>query len=142
MGDGQLTALLTAGDGRDDALVIDVAAVDPSSWDEVEAILVDTYQRSRKAMAIQAPIVYVLSGPAVYGHATPLASALAAGLLGGARSLAIEGVRKGVRVHALTLAPDPDLDVAASMIKWMLSDATPSGQVVHCDATHLGRPPA
>jgi hypothetical protein len=139
----------------EDALVLDASAAAPASWDELEAELVEAYRLSRRAVAAGAPVVYVVDGAAVYGHAPPLRAALASGLLGGARSLAAEGRRKGIPAHAVTVAradagaagPDADRSAdawsqAADAIAWLLRSRPPTGQLLHCDPTHVGRPPA
>lgn len=109
---------------------------------ELEQVLLDAYRLSQEAMAAQAPIVYAVDGPALYGHAGALDAALATGLLGGARSLAAEAMRKDFPVHAVTAAEDCDPRSLAAAIAWLLRSAPGTGQVIHVDSTHVGRPPA
>jgi hypothetical protein len=125
----------------EDALVLDASASAPTAWDELEAELVAAYRLSRRAVAAGAPVVYVVDGAAVYGHTPPLRAALATGLLGGARSLAAEGRRKGIPAHAVTVAPGAG-EQAADLVAWLLRSSPPTGQLLHCDPTHVGRPPA
>jgi hypothetical protein len=142
-GDGTLAAGLRSRGvlegAPEDGLVLDASAAQPGSWAEVEAALLEVFQLSRRAMIASAPIVYVVDGPAVYGHARPLPAALATAMLGGARSLAVEGARAGTPVHAVTTAAGAD---AADAVEWLLRSGPPSGQLVHCDPTHVGRPAA
>ncbi len=126
----------------EDALVLDAGASAPASWDELEAELLAAYRLSRQAFAARAPVVYVVDGAAVYGHAPPLSAALATGLLGGARSLAAEGQRHAIPAHVVTVAPGGAGEEAADAVAWLLRSDPPSGQLLHCDTTHVGRPAA
>jgi hypothetical protein len=120
------------------ALVVDASACAPGSWADLERELLDTFRLSRRAMTAGAPIVYVVDGKALYGHADPLAASLAMALLGGARSLAAEGARAGTPVHAVTAGDDTDAVVEA--VASLLRGDLPSGQLLHADVTHVGRP--
>ncbi|NLT07289.1 MAG: hypothetical protein GXY03_13410 [Solirubrobacterales bacterium] len=145
-GDGALATALRerglAGGEPEDALVLDAAAADPSSWAELEAELLAAYRLSQRAVAAGAPVVYVVDGAAVYGHAAPLRAALATGLLGGARSLAAEGRRDGVPAHAVTADPSAPVAPVADTVAWLLAGGAATGQLVHCDDVHVGRPAA
>ncbi len=144
--DGSLAAALAAHGvapgGDEDALVFDASDLDPQSWQQLEDDLLRAYRSSRQAMTARAPIVYVLDGPSVYGHGSPLRSALATGLLGGARSLAAEGRRHGILAHAVTVDGDVDIDARAATVAALLRSGSATGQLVHCDAVHVGRPAA
>jgi hypothetical protein len=120
-------------------LVLDASACAPESWADVERELLEAFHLSRRAMTTGARIVYVVDGQALYGHADPLAASLATALLGGARSLAAEGARAGTPVHAVTAGEDTGalVDAVASL----LLGEMPSGQLIHTDPTHVGRPP-
>ncbi len=129
--------------GDDDAaLVFDASDLDPRGWDELEADLLRAYRLSRQAMTARAPVVYVLDGPSVYGHGSPLRSALATGLLGGVRSLAAEGRCHGIAAHAVTVDATVDAPARAAAVAALLRDRPATGQLVHCDAVHVGRPAA
>lgn len=143
-GDGAVAAILQrAGEaegGVDAPLVLDAGSADPQSWADVENQLLDAFRLSREAMGAGAASVFVVNGEAAYGHAAPLRAALATALLGGVRSLAVEGQRKRIPAHAVTVARDGDPDVAAEAVRYLLGAGVPTGQLLHCDATHIGRP--
>lgn len=124
----------------EEALVLDAGASAPGSWEELEAGLLGAYRLSRRALAAGAPTIYVLDGAALFGHAPPLHAALASALLGGARSLAAEGERHGIPTHVVTVGRDDAGDGPSEVVEWLLRSAPPTGQLLHCDPTHVGRP--
>lgn len=139
--DGLAAALgeagLSAGE-PEQGLVFSAAGKSPRTWGEVEPILLEAFELSKRAIAARAPIVYVVDGDALYGHAKPAAAALATGLLGGARSLAAEGVRHAIPVNAVSAGGGEDARTAAAVVTLLGGEG--SGQLLHVDATHIGRP--
>lgn len=122
-------------------LVYDASASDPQTWDELAAELDEVFRLTQAAVAATAPIVYVVHEPAIWGHESPLRSALATALLGGMRSAAIELVRKGIAANAVALAGDDEVDRAVRSIALLLGSGL-SGQTLTCSSAHLGRPAA
>lgn len=141
-GDGALAASLAAhgyaASEPEQALVLDASHSEPRTWDDMEAQLLDAFHLSRRAMTAGAPIVYVVDGEALYGHRDPLPAALATGLVGGARSLAAEGARAGTPVYIVTGGDDPK--TVADAVDWLLRSKPPTGQLLHADLAHVGRP--
>ena len=132
-----------AADGEpEQGLVLDLHDADPTSWPQLEELLVDAYVLSKRAFAAAAPVVYVLDEASLYGHRSPLRAMLATGLLGGVRSLAAEGSRDGLAANAVTFDDPSQLDFVAESALWLLSQPGASGQVHHCGSAHLGRPAA
>lgn len=138
--DESLRALGVLGDGRP-GLVFDAGGTDPASWDEVAALLDDVFRLTQQAVAVGAPIVYVVDEPAIWGHGSPLQSALATALLGGMRSAAVELQRKQIPANAVALAGADEVPRAARAIALLLESGL-TGQVLTCSSAHLTRPAA
>lgn len=122
-------------------LVYDASTTVPGTWTDLEAELDRVFALSHAAAGLGVPIVYLVSEPAVWGHADPLTSALATALLGGVRSAAVELARAGVPANAVGVRPDEDPDRVARVVSFLL-DGDLTGQVILCGDTHLGRPAA
>ncbi|MFA6577311.1 MAG: hypothetical protein WCS84_17945 [Nocardioides sp.] len=122
-------------------LVYDASVSDPADWAALEAELDTVFRLTQQAVLAGEPIVYVIHEPAIWGHATPLRSALATALMGGMRSAAVEGARAGLAANVV--ATDVDVDPArlADAIEFLLTSGL-TGQVLTCGTTHLGRPAA
>jgi NAD(P)-dependent dehydrogenase (short-subunit alcohol dehydrogenase family) len=133
-------ALEAVGPGTGPGLVFDASAAEPVDWDALDAILTEAFLACQEAMTERQRIVMVLHEPSLYGHTGELRSALAAGLLGGARSLAVEGRRHDIAVNAVATGEE-DLVQVAGTIAWLLSQDGLSGQLICCGTVHLGRPP-
>jgi hypothetical protein len=127
--------------GVDSGLVVDTSAAEPCSWPEVEDELTRIFELTREAIAAGAPVVHVLHGPSLYGHTAPLRTMLATGLLGGVRSLGIEGRRSGLAAHAVVVDGPGQAADAAEAVRWLVGHAAATGQVIHCGTTHVARPP-
>jgi hypothetical protein len=125
-----------------DGLIYDLSEAHPAHWDQVEAALEDVFSKTQAAARARAPVIYVLSEPALQGHSGTLEAALATAALGGMRSVAVEGARHDVQAHAVTVACPDDADRAAQAIVWLCTTATATGQVLRCSQVHVGRPPA
>lgn len=124
-------------------VVFDSLGAGPETWAAAREVLTAAFDLARQAKADGAPIVVVVDGAAVYGHAGPLSAAVAAGLLGGVRSQAVEGQRKGIPAFAVTASKDKEsLLPAAAAIRYALSGEALTGQVLHADLAHVGRPAA
>ncbi len=122
-------------------LVYDASTSDPQNWDALEKELDEVFRLTQEAVLAGLPIVYVVSEPAIWGHQSPLRSALATALMGGARSAAVEGARNGLAANVVATDEGVDPVQLADTIDFLLSSGL-SGQVLTCGTTHLGRPAA
>lgn len=122
-------------------LVYDATTSTPASWAELEAELDEVFHLTRDAALAGVPIVYLVSEPAIWGHAAPLQSALATALLGGMRSAAVELARPGICANAVAARFYEDADRIARSVAFLL-EGDLTGQVLLCGDTHLGRPAA
>lgn len=109
-----------------------------TTWSEVEEVLTDAFRLSQAAMIAEAPVVYVLRADAVIGRAGVLDSAVAAGLVGGARALAFEGLRKGRYATVLGIdSGEPTASLPAA-VEFVLTNRSAAGQVTMLGKEHLG----
>jgi hypothetical protein len=122
-------------------LVYDASASAPESWEHLESELAEVFRLTHRAALAGMPIVYVVSEPAIWGHAAPLPSALATALLGGMRSAAVELARAKVPANAVAAGLYEDHDRVARSVAFLI-DGAHTGQVLFCGDTHLGRPAA
>ncbi|GHB73762.1 hypothetical protein GCM10010377_75200 [Streptomyces viridiviolaceus] len=113
-------------------------ARDLGEWRQVEDELTEAFLLSREAMAVEAPVVYLLRSPAILGRSGPLDSAVAAGLVGGARALAFEGRRRGRYATVIGVDGDEPPDRVAEAVTFALTTRAAAGQVVMLGHEHLG----
>jgi len=120
-------------------LVYDAGRIDPQDWAALEAVLDEVFRRTQEAVLAGEPIVYVVHEPSIWGHTSPLRSALATALLGGMRSAAVELARAGIPANAIAVG---DEEVAIDHAVGFLLAGDLTGQVLTLGGAHLGRPAA
>ena len=112
----------------------------PASWEDVESELAEAFTLSRNAMERGGVAIFLLRSDAVLGLGDAADAALCGALLGGVRTLALEGRRRGLRAHAICLDPavpaNPD-----PCIEWLCNSGA-TGCVIHLSDSHLGKVPA
>ncbi|MFA3878006.1 hypothetical protein ABS735_30835 [Streptomyces sp. MMCC 100] len=107
-------------------------------WRQAEDELTEAFLLSRAAMAAEAPVVYLLRSATVLGRSGPLDSAVAAGLVGGARALAFEGQRRGRYASVIGVDGDEPPGRVAEAVAFALTTRAAAGQVVVLGREHLG----
>lgn len=111
----------------------------PSDWSGVRGALLDCYRLSREAAEEVAPVVFLVSLPALRGHSGAEAGMLAGGLVSAARALAMEGRKTGLRANVLGYDEETDLPVVARWVAVLLELEGVSGDVVQLGVTHHGK---
>jgi hypothetical protein len=109
--------------------------------DDLEAVLTAAFERIRAALARGEPVVVVLDERDVAGVGEPAAAALAHGLLGLARALALEGRKPGWRIAVLAAPPDLDPDERRRWIVQLAGSSSASGTLLRVGDEHVGRVP-
>jgi hypothetical protein len=137
VGDHSTREALEWGSGERGGLVF--APVDDlPDWDAVENELTEAFTLSREATLAEAPVVYLLRMRAVLGRAGPLDSAVAAGLVAGARALAFEGQRHARYATVIATADDVAPQTIAEAVGFAIESRGSLGQVLTLGAEHLG----
>ncbi len=105
--------------------------------DRVTPTLTGAFAEVRAALAAGRPVVVVVDATDLEGQGTLADAAVATGLLGMVRTLAIEGAKPGWRVNVVACGPGDDGDVEATIAA--LADAPISGQLLHTGGANLGK---
>lgn len=101
------------------------------------AALTDAFVQIRAALEVGRPVVVVLRAADLEGQGSPLDAALASGILGMVRTLAIEGAKPGWRINVVAGA-DADADATRSTVE-LLADPPFSGQLLQTGGANLGK---
>jgi NAD(P)-dependent dehydrogenase (short-subunit alcohol dehydrogenase family) len=105
--------------------------------DAVEPQLTAGFLQLRAAVLEGEPAVVVVDDADLLGQGDPADAAVATGLLGLVRALAMEGARDGWRVNAVSCrGEDPDLDDTVSGV---LAMRALSGQLIRLGTAHIGK---
>ncbi len=130
---------MTQGRGEPDPLVLrpaplgdDLDAVTPAFGDALDAI--------RDALEEGRPVAVVLAAGDLLGQGSPLDAALAAGLLGMVRTLAIEGAKPGWRVNVVAAGEGEEAAVEETVAT--LAGSRLTGQLLQLGGGNLGKVPA
>jgi NAD(P)-dependent dehydrogenase (short-subunit alcohol dehydrogenase family) len=125
----------------------------------VTRALTDAFLAAREALAERRPVVVVVGAGDLMGQGDPLDAAVAAGLLGMVRTLAIEGAKEGWRINVVAgpgVAGDGEeeefgvapIDEAAdeedpvALVIATVADSELTGQLLQVDGANLGTLPA
>lgn len=115
-------------------LIIDQpAAPDP---DAVVAVLTDAFRETREALLDERPVVFLLDDADLLGQGEVAGAAVATGLLGLVRALALEGAKPGWKINAVGHRGDPD---GAREAARGLAESGLSGQLIRLGTDHLGK---
>jgi hypothetical protein len=121
------------------ALVLEPLAV--GTLDDLEPALTRAFERIRAALEAGEPVVVALDERDVQGVGSPAGAALAHGLLGLARALALEGRKPGWHVAVLSAPADLDPAERARWIERLAEPGAASGAHLRLGGDHLGRLP-
>ncbi len=137
LADALVSECLTKGEPAD-GLVFAAAEVG-DDWEEVLAELTTAFELTREAVRNEAPVVYVVAHDDLLGRRGPGRAMVATGLLSGARTAAVEQLKKGVAVNALAVEQDSDPASVATWVARLLEPGGPTGEIVRLGGAHLGK---
>ena len=122
----------------DDPLILEL--IPPGDdWADVAAELDRVYARSRAAAQAGSGVVYVVHSDDLLGRRGPGNAMAATGVLSGARTLAVEGRKKGIPANVVAVQDDSDLDATARWIVAALEHDGPTGELIRIGGTHIGK---
>ncbi|MGW5148343.1 hypothetical protein [Rhodococcus koreensis] len=139
--DPQLREVLTgagpAGTDPGDGLVF-VARTGLLEWAETEDELAHAFDATRKTVAAGGAVVYVVRSAALLGRTEPLDAAVAAGLLSGARALALERRKNEGYVTVVGVADHVEPKSVADAVDLLVATRGANGQTFVLGEEHLG----
>jgi hypothetical protein len=106
--------------------------------DRVTAALSAAFVALRDAMQDERPVVCVVDERDLLGQRSVIDAALATGLVGLARTAALEGAKSGWSVNTVSHRGDPDSAAVRNAVAW-LGGSGLSGQLLRVDGDHLGK---
>ncbi|QSE84651.1 hypothetical protein [Rhodococcus koreensis] len=132
-----LTGAGTAGKDPRDGLVF-VARTGLREWAETEDELAQAFDMTREAVAAGGAVVYVVRSAALLGRTEPLDAAVAAGLLSGARALALERRKHNGYSTVVAVADDVEPKSVADAVDLLVATRGANGQAFVLGEEHLG----
>lgn len=105
--------------------------------DNLDEALLGVFAECRDALAADRSVLVVLDEQDLLGHGKPIDAAVAHGLVGLVRAFAVEGVKPGWHINAISIDEDDSNGAFADDSLPSLEHAT--GVVLRLGTTHLGR---
>ncbi|HVV89259.1 MAG TPA: hypothetical protein VHB53_02080 [Solirubrobacterales bacterium] len=106
--------------------------------DAVTPALTGAFADARAALEAERPVVVVLEARDLLGQGSPLDAAVATGLLGMVRTLAIEGAKAGRRINVVAGGED-DGDAVDEMVFMLARSPSVTGQLLQVGGANLGK---
>jgi NAD(P)-dependent dehydrogenase (short-subunit alcohol dehydrogenase family) len=106
----------------------------------VGAALTGAFVAARDALEAGRAVVFEVGTGDLLGQGDPLDAAVATGLLGMMRTLAIEGAKPGWRVNVVAGGAEDDAAVEATVA--LLGSSSLTGQMLQLGGANLGKLPA
>lgn len=106
----------------------------------VGSALTGAFARARDALEAGRAVVFVVGTGDLLGQGDPLDAAVATGLLGMMRTLAIEGARPGWRVNVVAGGAEDGAAIEETVA--LLGSSSLTGQLLQVGGANLGKLPA
>jgi hypothetical protein len=136
--DPELTVQLSAAVSGDCNGLVFVAGGPFERWDRAEDELAEAFRETQAVVAGNGPVVYVVRSAALLGRSAPLDSAVADGLLAGARAIAFERQRFEGYASMVAIGDGVDAPDAARAVATLLNTRGSNGQPFVLGDEHLG----
>jgi NAD(P)-dependent dehydrogenase (short-subunit alcohol dehydrogenase family) len=128
---------VNAEQGKAEPLVLRPASVG-DDLDAVTPALTGAFVDARGALEARRPVVVALDARDLLGQGSPLDAAVATGLLGMVRTLAIEGAKPGWRINVVA-GGDGDDDAVEEAAATLAGLSSITGQVLQVGGANLGK---
>lgn len=133
----QLTTV--APEGREHRILVFAPPRRPAEdWAAVRATLLRAFELTRATLDGVARVVYVVEQADLLGQRGAPAAMLACALLSGARSLSLEGARRGHTANVVAIGPSSDPEEVAVWVRASIVSSS-GGNLVRVGVDHLGR---
>jgi hypothetical protein len=109
------------------------------TWEEAKAELSLAFEGSRESAQKEESFVYIVANDALLGRTGGLSAMVAAGLLSGSRTAAVEGWKKGWTANVVAYEADQDSASVLERALHLLEDGMISGELVHLGPGHVGK---
>jgi hypothetical protein len=109
------------------------------TWEEAKAELSLAFDGSRASAQRDESFVYIVANDALLGRTGGPSAMVAAGLLSGARTAAVEGWKKGWTANVVAYEADQDPASVLQRALHLLEDGMVSGELVHLGPGHIGK---
>lgn len=105
--------------------------------DDLDEALLGVFAQCRDALAAERSVLVVLDEIDLLGHGKPIDAAVAHGLVGLVRAFAVEGVKPGWQINAVSVGEGESGSALPDAMPPGLEHAT--GVVLRLGTSHLGR---
>lgn len=109
------------------------------TWEDAALELTEAFTGSQRAAQAEESIVYIVRNDDLLGRSGPTRAMVAAGLVSGARTAALEGSRQGwtanVVAYGSSITPDDVIERAV----WLIADGVVTGELIHLGPGHIGK---
>jgi hypothetical protein len=106
--------------------------------DAVTPALTGGFAEARAALEAGRPVAVVLAARDLLGQGSPLDAAVATGLLGMVRTLAIEGVKPGRRINVVARGEGEE-DAVEETVAMLAGSSSLTGQLLQVGGANLGK---
>ncbi|QZA16278.1 hypothetical protein K3U93_16500 [Mycobacterium malmoense] len=132
-----LIGLGLVGDGTQSGLLF-APRTGLSEWSQAEDELAEAFALARATAIDGAPVVFLVQSTAILGRTSPLDAAVATGLLGGTRALAVELRKTCGYATVLAVGENVQSHTVAVAVELLLATRGANGQVYPLGTEHLG----
>lgn len=108
-------------------------------WSEVLDALMGAFEASRDAAQAGESIVYIVHNDDLLGRRGAGKAMLATGLLSGARTAALEGVKDGWTVNVIAVSKGFDPERVIDWAGRLIESADVTGEVLRIGPDHIGK---
>lgn len=108
-------------------------------WPSVRIVLLEAFRLTQKAIADDEPMVYVISTNDLLGRNGPASAAVAAALVAGAKTAAIELAKTNLSINVIAIDDEVSTEQVQQWVLSLLDGNGPQGELMHLGPGHLGK---
>jgi hypothetical protein len=108
-------------------------------WAEAKEDLTAAFELARQAATDTVSIVFIVRNDDLLGRKGAGRAMVAAGLVSGARTAALEGAAKGWTANVIVHDASVNLDSVLEQARFVLANGLTTGEVIHMGPGHVGK---